>query len=115
MDTPDAIVKRLPNGCAWASILAAGAGCAAFGLLVDLAQASKPVSNQLNFYKPSGDLSGKTIVAIVLWLIVWVILHARWKNRNIESSGKIMALTLILILLALIAVFPPFVDLLAAG
>ena len=109
--TPEAV----PNGPAWAAILAAGTGCAVFGVIVDLAEASKAISNALNFYDPTGDLSGKTAVAVVIWIIVWAVLHARWKNRNVESPGKIMTVTVILILLAILAVFPPFFGLFAAG
>lgn len=100
-----------PDGAAWAGILAAGVGCAFFGLLVDLAEGIKSVSNALNFYNPSGDLSGKTTVTIVVWLITWAGLRAWWKNRDIQSPGKVVALTVILILLGLIAVFPPFFTL----
>jgi hypothetical protein len=114
MTTPDTIRETMPNGPAWAAILAAGAGCAAFGLIVDIAEAFKSISNALNFYNPTGDLSGKTVVAIAIWIIFWAIIHARWKNRRIQSSGKILGVTLILILLALIAVFPPFFGLFAA-
>jgi hypothetical protein len=114
MATPDAIPETLPNGAAWAGILAASVGCASLGLLVDMAEASKSVSERLNFYNPTGDLSGKSILAVIIWLITWAVLHARWKNRSIESPKTIMAVTLILILLALIAVFPPFFGLFAA-
>jgi hypothetical protein len=114
MGTSAAIPQTLPNGPAWACILAAGVGCATLGLTVDLAEASKSVSNALNFYKPAGDLSGKTIVAMIIWTIAWGSLHARWKNRSIQSPGTIMAVVVILILLALIAVFPPFFGLFAA-
>ena len=115
MATSDVIPDPLPNGSAWAAILAAGVGCAVFGLLVDLAEASKAISAALNFYKPSGDLSGKSTIAVVVWLIAWAVLHARWKSRSIQSAGRIMAITLVLILLTLIAVFPPFFELFAAG
>lgn len=114
MAARNAIQETLPNGSAWAAILAAGVGCAALALVIDLAEAFKSVSHALNFYNPTGDLSGKTTVAVLVWLMVWAVLHARWKNRSIQSPGKIMAVTLILILLALIAVFPPFFGLFAA-
>jgi hypothetical protein len=114
MATPEAITEALPTGPAWACILGAGIGCATLGLVVDLAEASKAVSSLLNFYHPTGDLSGKTAIAILIWLTAWAVLHARWKNRNIQSPQKIMAVTLVLILVALIAVFPPFFGLFAA-
>jgi hypothetical protein len=103
------------NGPVWATILAAGIGCAAMGLLVNLAESFKGVSKGLNFYNPTGDLSGKSTLAVLAWLAAWAFLHGRWKNRRIQSPGKIMAATLILIVLALIAVFPPFFGLFVAG
>jgi len=113
MATLEAIPETLPNGPAWAGILAAGVGCATLGLLVDLAEASKSFSNALNFYNPTGDLSGKTILSVILWLMAWAVLHTCWKNRRIQSPGKITFITVILIVLALIAVFPPFFGLFA--
>jgi hypothetical protein len=115
MPPSDTNSENLPNGPAWACILAAGIACFTFGLTIDLAEAFKPVSNALNFYKPTGDLSGKTTLAIIIWAITWGILHARWKHQNLKSPQTIMVLTLFLILLALIAAFPPFFDLFAAG
>jgi hypothetical protein len=115
MTTRESIAETVPNGPVWAAILAAGIGCATLGLVIDLAEAFKSVSNALNFYNPAGDLSGKTTVAVAIWLVMWAVLHARWKNRSIPSPGKIMAVTLILIFLALIAAFPPFFGLFAAG
>jgi len=103
-----------PNGSAWAAILAAGIGCASFGFFVDLAEASKAVSNRLNLYNPAGDLSGKSTAAVIVWLVAWGILNAKWKRRAIESPGWIMMITLLLVLAALVATFPPIIDLFAA-
>jgi hypothetical protein len=104
---------NLCNGGAWAGILAAGIGCATFGLLVDLAEASKKISNFLSLYSPSGDLSGKTTVAICVWLIAWGLLYARWKARTIRSSGAIMAIALTLVGVGILAVFPRVFELFA--
>ena len=51
---------HIPNGGAWAAILAAGVGCASIGLLIDLVEASKSFSAALTLSKAVGDLSGKT-------------------------------------------------------
>ena len=115
MTTSDSKPQILPSGPAWAAILAAGVGCAALGLLVDLAEASRAISNALNFYNPVGDLSGKTILAVIIWVGAWAVLHLRWKDRDVTSPNRILVLTLTLILLALIAVFPPFFGLFAAA
>jgi hypothetical protein len=103
--------ENIPTGPVWAAILSAGIGCFAFGLLVDLAEASKGFSNALNLHNPTGDLSGKSTLAIAIWLIAWAVIHTLWKNRTIQSPGKITAITATLIVLAMIAVFPPFFSL----
>ena len=102
---------KIPNGAGWAAILAAGIGCAAFGLVVDLAEGSRFLFDKLNFYAPVGNLSGKTILGIVVWLSAWAILHARWKDRDFAAPGKIIVITLVLIALALLATFPLFFGL----
>lgn len=107
--------EATPDGPIWAGMLAAGIGCAALGGLVDASEASKSVSKALTFYTPTGDLSGKTVVAIVIWLAAWVILHGMWRHRKIRSRGAILTVTLILIVLAIVAVFPPFFGLFAGG
>jgi len=107
--------QQLPSGPIWAGILASGIGCVALGALVDVSEASKAVSKALTFYKPTGDLSGKTIIAIVIWIAAWAALHARWKRRDIHSPRTVLTVTFLLILLAVIAVFPPFFELFAAN
>jgi len=108
------VSQKLVNGPVWAGILAAGIGCAALGVLVDLSEASKSVSKALTFYTPTGDLSGKTIIAIAIWIIAWAILHARWKNRDVRSPKLVLTVSLLLIVLAVVAVFPPFFEIFAA-
>lgn len=104
-----------PDGPVWAGILAAGIGCAALGGLVDASEASNSVSKALNFYTPTGDLSGKTIVAVLVWLVAWAVLHGMWKNRDVRRRKAILLVTLILIVFAMIAVFPPFFEVFAAS
>jgi len=111
--TPGA--QRIPNGAGWAAVLAAGIGCAALGLCVDLAEGSRFLFDKLNFYSPVGNLSGKTILGVVVWLSAWAILHARWKSRDLAAPGKIAVLTLILLALALLATFPLFFGLFAVA
>jgi hypothetical protein len=58
-------------GKALAAMVAAGVGCAALGVLTTLAELSPGLKNVLNFYDPVGPLSGKTTVAVIVWLIAW--------------------------------------------
>jgi hypothetical protein len=98
------------NGPAAAAFLAAGIGSLALALFVILAEAMTSVKNALNFYGPVGPLSGKTTMAIVIWLLSWIILHSAWKNKQV-SFASVFTASLILIILGLLGTFPPFFDL----
>ena len=98
------------NGPIVAAMLAAGIGCFVLGLMICLAQGSKAISGMLNFYNPVGPLSGKTIVAVVVWLVAWGVLASKWKGQSADF-GKIYKVTLILVGLGLLGSFPPFFDL----
>jgi len=101
--------ETLNNGLAGAAILASGIGSLALGLLTTLAQAIPTISRALNLYDPAGPLSGKTTVAVLIWLAVWVVLHRLWKDRQVEFA-KIYFATLILIGLGILGTFPTFFE-----
>jgi len=64
----------------------------------------------LDFYQPTGPLSGVTTMGLAIWLIAWVCLHYRWRNRNV-ALGSIAATALILLVLGMLLTFPPVADL----
>jgi hypothetical protein len=97
------------NGAIVAAMLAAGIGCLVLGLTTSLAQGSKDIGGLLNFYDPVGPLAGKTIVAVVVWLVAWGVLASKWKDRSADF-GKMYKVTLILLGLGLLGTFPPFFD-----
>lgn len=99
--------KPLTNGPAAAAILASGIGCLALGLLTTVAQAFAPVKGALNFYDPTGPMSGKTILATAVWLVAWAVLHFLWRSEQVKF-GKIFLVTLILIALGFLGTFPLF-------
>jgi hypothetical protein len=100
----------IPNGAGAAAALAAGIGSFVLGLLTTLSQASKAIGAALNFYGPAGPLSGKTTVAVVVWLVAWAILHGAWKNRQVELS-KVSLVAMMLVALGFLGTFPLFYDL----
>ena len=100
----------LTNGPAAAALLAVGMGSLALGLCVILSEAIKSVNKALNFYDPVGPLSGKTIIAITVWLLAWIILQISWKNKQVNFAGVFTA-SLLLIILGFLGTFPPFFDL----
>lgn len=100
----------LTNGSGAAAILAAGVGSFALAALAFAGDKLASVKNSLIFYKPTGALSGVTTVAIAVWLVSWVILDWRWRNRTV-GVGRIAAIALALLGLSILLTFPPVVDL----
>ena len=108
--TTSAAQNTTPNGSVAAAVLSCGLGCFLLGVLAVAADGSKALAAALNFYNPSGSLSGVATVAIALWLILWAILAARWKNQTV-AFGKIATAAFTLLALSLLLTFPPFGDL----
>jgi hypothetical protein len=99
-----------PNGSGSAAILAAGIGALAVSLLAIAADKVVSVKQLMVFYKPTGPLSGVTTSAILVWLIAWAILNARWRGRNV-AVARVNAVAFILLGLSLLLTFPPVADL----
>lgn len=104
LDTVDPGRAAPGNGAALAAFLAAGIGALAMGLLVILNETRLFVAPPL--YEPAGGVSGRTAIAVAVWLAAWGILHSRWKDRHLESS-RVPALTLALVGLGVLLCLPP--------
>jgi hypothetical protein len=102
--------SALTNGSGAAAILAAGIGSFSLALLACAGDKLAAVKNGLIFYKPTVPLSCVTTGAILIWLVTWVILEWRWRNRTV-GIGRIAAIALALLGLSLLLTFPPVVDL----
>src|SRR6266511_792970 len=70
-----------PEGPIAAAILAGGIGCLALGVLTTLAEASTTVKDWLDVRSDVGPLSGKTIGAVLVWLIAWALLHVVYRDK----------------------------------
>jgi hypothetical protein len=99
-----------PNGAGAAAILAAGIGAFLMAVFAILADQSAAIKSMMIFWKPTGPLSGVTTCAIVLWLVVWAILHARWRHRSVALT-RVNAAAFTLLILGLLLTFPPIADL----
>jgi len=99
--------KPLTNGPAAAAILASAIGCLMLGLLTTLVQALAPAREALNFYSPTGPMSGKTILATAVWLVAWAMLHFLWRSEQVNFE-RIFIITLVLIALGFLGTFPLF-------
>lgn len=97
--------SKTTNGSALAAFLAAGIGAFATGFIVLLNEMGVFAAPTL--YGPAGGVSGRTTLAVVVWLIAWGVLHKTWKDRDLDSTRVGLA-TLALVLLGLLATFPPF-------
>jgi len=104
----------MKNGPSAAAVLAAGIGLAVTGIISTLAEAITAFGKALVWSKPVGDLSGKTIIGIVVWLVVWLILGLAWKNREVNFR-PVVIISAILLVVGLFFTFPPVFDLIAGG
>ena len=100
-------------GKALAAMAAAGVGSAAVRVLTTFAELSPGLKNILNFYDPVGLLSGKTTVAVILWLIAWYALARCWHARSPGMKSALVAM-FVLIGVGVVGTFPPFFELFTA-
>ena len=101
----------MANGSGGAAILAAGVGAFVLGVLAVAADKSLAVKSALVFYRPTGQLSGVTTTAILIWLITWGLLEWRWRHKTV-ALRRINLTALVLLGLSLLLTFPPVADLL---
>lgn len=101
----------IPNGAAAAALLAAAFGAFALGLIVLLHETGVIVAPTL--YAPAGAVTGRTALAVGVWLIVWVGLHRLWRASNINLMRVTLA-AVALIVLGIAGTFPPLWELLGA-
>jgi hypothetical protein len=101
-----------PEGPVAAAIIAAGVGALSLGILTTTAEASTSIEDFLSFYDPVGPLSGKTIGAVAIWLVAWVVLHMMYRDKGVGSRTA-LTLALVLIGLGVVGTFPIFFQLFA--
>ena len=96
-----------PEGPHAAAVLAGGIGCFVLGLLTTLAEANASFKDWLSWNDDVGPLSGKTGLTVIVWLIVWAILHAVYRGRRFETRRALL-IALILVALGVVGTFPTF-------
>jgi hypothetical protein len=101
-----------PEGPISAAILAAGIGALALGVFTTLAEASTSVRSWLQWSDRVGPLSGKTIMAVMVWLLSWLGLHL-WLRRKTYETRRALSIALLLIALGVLGTFPTFFELFA--
>jgi hypothetical protein len=93
-----------PNGGAMAAFVAAGAGACAMGVVVVLHEAG--IFSAPALYAPAGGVSGRTSLAVVVWLVVWATLHYRWVRQEIPAQ-RAWLVTMVLTAIGVLGTFPP--------
>ena len=100
---------KVAIGVASAAFLAGGVGTLVIGLMTTGAVTSEGLQNALNWWNPAGPLTGKTGVGVIAWLISWVLLHAFWKDKEMDFN-RVFTITLILIGVGFLLTFPPVFE-----
>jgi len=106
------IVER-PNGPAMAAIIAAGIGALILGILTTLNEASTDVHDFLEIDKDVGPLSGKTLFAVIGYLVAWGVLAPLLWRRSIPFNTGLI-ITGLLLAGGFIGTFPEFFELFAS-
>ncbi len=96
-----------PNGPVAAVMLATGIGTLVLGILTTLGEASTGIADFLNLSDRVGPLSGKTIFAVIAFVVSWGGLHLALRRREVEWRPVTVAL-IALVAIALVLTYPPF-------
>jgi hypothetical protein len=96
-----------PEGPVAAAILAGGVGCLALGAFTTLAEASTDIKDWLQWSDRVGPLSGKTVMAVIVWLVAWAVLHVVYRAKPFETR-RALTIALILVALGAVGTFPTF-------
>jgi hypothetical protein len=97
------------DGVAAAAVLASAIGVFVIGSLTTLAEISQLLRTALTWSGAVGPLIGKTGVGVIVWLILWPILHAIWRGKEVNFSA-IYTASLIIIALGWLLTFPPVFE-----
>jgi len=104
-----------PSGPVAAAFLAAGIGSFVMGLFVVLSDANAAISGFLKFDanfgigKGVGPLSGKAILAILAFVISWVILHLVFRGKEVPFN-RYLTISLVLVAAGFLLTFPPVFE-----
>jgi hypothetical protein len=98
-----------PDGPIAAAVIAGGIGCLALGVLTTAAEASTTLKDWLEWNADVGSLSGKTSMAVIIWLVSWVVLHVVYREKPFESR-RALIIALVLVALGAVGTFPTFFE-----
>jgi hypothetical protein len=104
MSTTQSAHTVLPNGAALAAFAAAAVGAFAMGA-VSLLDASGLLTVPA-LYEPAGGVTGRTTLAVLIWLVTWAVMHHRWRTRDMPTRG-VHAVAFVLTVLGILLALPP--------
>jgi hypothetical protein len=96
-----------PFGPVAAVFLAAGVGALVLGIVTTLAEANDSFKSWLEWSTSVGPLSGKTIIAVIAFVVAWVVFGIGLRGKNPKPTG-IFILTAVLVAVGLVLTFPTF-------
>jgi hypothetical protein len=96
-----------PEGPIAAAIIAGGVGAAALGLFTTIAEANEDIKDWLDWNSDVGPLSGKTIMAVIVWLVAWAVLHVVYRGKPYETR-RAFTIAVVLVALGVLGTFPTF-------
>jgi hypothetical protein len=110
-DTVDVSAAERAVGAAF---IASGIGSTVLGLAIVLTEmkAGAGLKTALTWNAGVGALSGKTGVAVLAFIISWVILHFTFKTKAVTLTTSFI-IALVLIVIGLVLSYPPVFDLFA--
>lgn len=115
MKVVESVDQPKPNGPVLAALLGAGIGSTVLGVFTTLAQAHAgfkalmDIDKNLGFAVGVGPLSGKTVYAVVAWLITWAVAGYVMRGKSYEARPFFIA-TFVLIGIGLLGTFPLFFE-----
>jgi lysylphosphatidylglycerol synthetase-like protein (DUF2156 family) len=98
-----------PEGPIAAAILAGGIGAVALGFFTTMAEVSEDLKSWLDFRSEVGPLAGKTIMAVVVWLLAWVVLHLVYRGKPYETR-RAFVIAMVLVAIGVVGTFPTFFE-----
>lgn len=102
-----ATAGELPNGLAAAVLVAAGLGAFFLGLFTTLSEASVGMHDWLQWNDRVGPLSGKTILAVIIFFASWAVLTALLRKAD-PPLKPVLIVTGVLTALGFLMTFPTF-------
>lgn len=102
-----------PDGPGAAAMLSAGIGIFMLGFFTTGAVISASLKSFLAWWEWGqgvGPLAGKSTLAVIFWLISWLVLHMMWRDKDVDIK-KMFYVGLGLGIAGAILTFPPFFEL----